>query len=44
MYTTDTNCQTREWQNNPQFFSMNDSFKNTPRPNWEILTDWGNGL
>ena len=21
-------------------FSLNDSFKNTPRPNWEIQIDW----
>ena len=23
-------------QNNPLFSSVNDSFENTPRPNWEI--------
>ena len=25
-------------------FSINDSFKSTPRPNWEIQMDWGNDV
>ena len=27
---------------NPLLFSMNDRFKKTPRPNWEIQMDWEN--
>ena len=26
------------------FFSLNDSFKNTPRPNWDIQMDWENDV
>ena len=25
-------------------FSINDSFKSTPRPNWEMQMDWGNDV
>ena len=25
-------------------FSINDNFKNTPRPNWEIQMDWENDV
>ena len=26
------------------FFSLNDRFKNIPRPNWEIQMDWENDV
>ena len=26
------------------FFSLNDNFKNIPRPNWEIQMDWENDI